>query len=509
MATRNALGFYADGLDLKIAQVIRHGSKMVLLDLHNAKLAQKLEVAVQATEAAGFESSAETIDLTQQSFQEAPEREANSAIVTEIFNRYRKRKSVLALSIGDPYVFYHPIEVPGKEKPEKIVTKIVEELQATRSGVTRDQVELLPTTVESGYIGVVRERDIPALDLVMSARPFLGPRMPKIAFVESSDIALVNLVRNNYPLRIDEVTVVVYVGMEYTRLIFMRGRGLFNIAPIIGEGADSFSVQNTIYSRILLGQDNLSLPRIDRVILCGECKNFDIKGFLSSLLVGAEVDYLQLSRVDASQLPAGGSDLIPQYAVPIASAARAVAGKSRTYYVANLTPPRIVEGQKIFKLAWHGLILSVIVFGSTFYFTYNFAMNESEVSKVKGDVATKRMQAAEVDALKSRVADVQSQFGKYSNAGNILDELIPNTERWSNLMSSLSQTVQNVGGIWLTDVHQINNGTYYVDGFSVYRDRIPRFAMLYPGSVLKKVSIADIRGKTVYDFQIDLKFVEK
>jgi hypothetical protein len=509
MATRNALGLYADGLDLKVAQVIRHGSKMVLLDLHNAKLAQKLEVAAQVTAAAGFESSAETIDLTQQNFQEAPEREANSAIVTEVFNRYRKRKSVLALSIGDPYVFYHPIEVPGKQKPDKIVAKIIEELQATRSGVTRDRIELLSTTVESGYIGVVREQEIPALDLVISAKPFLGPRMPKIAFVESSDIALVNLVRNNYPLRVDEVTVVVYVGMEYTRLIFMRGRGLFNIAPIIGEGADSFSVQNTIYSRILLGQDNLSLPRIDRVILCGECKNFDIKGFLSSLLVGADVDYLQLSRVDSSQLPAGGADLIPQYAVPIASASRAVAGTSRTYYVANLTPPRVLEGQKIFKLAWHGLILSVIVFGSTFYFAYNFAMNESEISKVKSDVAVKRADVAEIQVLKSKVADVKSQFGKYSNAGSILDELMPNTDRWSSLMSSISQSVQNVGGMWLTDVHQINDGTYYVEGFSIYRDRIPRFAMLYPGSVLKKVTIADIRGKTVYDFQIDLKFAGK
>lgn len=508
MASRSALGLYADGLDLKVAQVVRHGSRMVLLDLHNAKLAQKLEVATQAM-AAGFESSAETIDLTQQSFQEAPEREANSAIITEIFNRYRKRKSVLALSIGDPYVFYHPIEVPGKQKPEKIIAKIIDELQATRSGVVRDQIQLLSTTVESGYVGVVREQDIPALDLIMSAKPFLGPSMPKIAFVESSDIALVNLVRNNYPLRVDEVTVIVYVGMEYTRLIFMRGRGLFNIAPIIGEGADSFSVQNTIYSRILLGQDNLSLPRIDRVILCGECKNFDIKGFLSSLLVGAEVDYLQLTRVDSSQLPAGGSDLIPQYAVPIASAARAVAGKTRTYYVANLTPPRILEGQKIFKLAWHGLILSLFVFGSTFYFTYDFATNESEVSKVRSDVVMKRVQAAEVEALRSRDADVQSQFGKYSNAGTILDALIPNTERWSSLMSSLSQTVQGVGGLWLTDVHQINDATYSIAGYSVYRDRIPRFAMLYPGSVLKKVVIADIRGKTVYDFQIDLKFEKK
>lgn len=508
MAPHTALGFYADGLDLKVAQVFRHGSKMVLMDLYDAKLAQKLEVTASVG-SSGAEAGAETIDLTQQNFQEAPQTEANSAIVTEIFGRYRKRKSILALSIGEPYLFYHPIEVPGKQKPEKIIAKIIEELQATRSGVTTERVQLLPTTTEASYIGVVRERDLPVLDLVMSARPFLGSRMPRIAFIESSDVALVNLVRNNYPLRVDEVTVIVYVGMEYTRLIFMRGRGLFNIAPIISEGADSYSVQNTIYSRILLGQDNLSLPRIDRVILCGECKNYYIKGFLSSLLVGADVDYLQLYRVDSSQLPAGGSDLIPQYAVPIASAGHALAGKSRTYYVADLTPSRILEGQKIFKLAWHGLILSTFVFASTFYFTYNFATNESEISKIKPDIIAKREQAAEVVANRTRTSDIQSQFGKYSTAGTILDQLMPSTERWSDLMTSLSQSVGRVGSMWLTDVHQIDEGTYFVEGFSVYRDRIPRFAMIYPGSVLKKVAIADIRGKAVYDFQLDLKFVKK
>lgn len=507
MAPHNALGLYADGLDIKVAQVIRHGSRMMLVDLHNAKLAQKLEITAALT-TAGADAGTEAIDLTQQNFQEAPDRETNSAIVTEIFNRYRKRKSVLALSIGEPYLFYHPIEFPGKQNPEKIIGKIIEELQATRTGITRDRIELLPTTTESGYLGVVREQDIPALDLVVSARPFLGNRMPKIAFVESSDVALVNLVRNNYPLRVDEVTVIVYVGMEYTRLIFMRGRGLFNIAPIIGEGADSFSVQNTIYSRILLGQDNLSLSRIDKVILCGECKNFDIKGFLSSLLVGAEVEYLQLRRVDSSHLPAGGSDLIPQYAVPIASAMRAAAGKTRTYYVADLTPDKILEGQKIFKLAWHGLVLSVFAFGSTFYFSYNFAMNQSEIAKIKADVVTKRGQAAEVAAMRSRIADVQSQFGKYSSATNILDQLTPNTERWSELMGSLSKSVQNVGSLWLTDVHEVGKDAFSVEGFSLYRDRIPTFAMIYPGSVLKKVTIADIRGKTVYDFQIDLKYAK-
>ena len=84
-------------------------------------------------------------------------------------------------------------------------------------------MKLLTTTSETNYLGVVREQHVPVLDLVMSARPFLGSQMPKIAFVESSDIALINLVKNNYTLGEYEISVVVYVGLEYTRLIFMRG----------------------------------------------------------------------------------------------------------------------------------------------------------------------------------------------------------------------------------------------------------------------------------------------
>ncbi len=508
MVLNNALGLYADGVDLKVAHVARQGRKILLLDLFNAKLAQKLEVSDSVAATASFESGPETIDLTQASIQEEPGVEENSSIIADLFNRYKDRKS-LALSVGEPYVFYHPIEVQGKQKRDKIISRIIEELQATRAGVTKEQVHLLSSTSETSYIGVVREQDIPVLDLVMSARPILGSHMPKIAFIESSDIALVNLVKTNYHLKEEEVTVIVYVGVEYTRLIFMRGSNLFNIAPIISEGADSFSVQNTIYSRILLGQDNLSLPRIDHVILCGECKNFDIKGFLSSLLVGAEVDYLQLQEVDISKLPAGGTDLIPQFAVPIASAVRAVGGRRKGYYAADLTPDRVRESQKTFKLAWHGLLLAVLVFGSTFIFSYNYASNQSDISRTRSEITVKKAQAAEVANLRSQINAVQAQFGKYSTAVGILDSLMPNTERWSGLMESLSQSVEDVGSLWLTDVHQINDGLYSVEGFSVYRERIPQFAQLYPGSVLRKVTIADIRDKTIYDFQIDLKYPRK
>lgn len=195
--------------------------------------------------------------------------------------------------------------------------------------------------------------------------------------------------------------------------------------------------------------------------------------------------------------------------MPIASAIRAMAPKSKNFYVADLTPSMVLESQKIFKLAWHGLVLATFVFASTFLFTYNYASNQSQLVKLRDVVSTKKIQAAEVNALRPQITAVQNQFGKYSTATTLLDSLMPNTERWSTFVASLSKAVERVGNMWITDVHQLDIGTYSVDGYSLYRDRIPIFAMSYPGSVLRKVTIADIRGKTVYNFQIDLKFSKK
>ena len=61
-------------------------------------------------------------------------------------------------------------------------------------------------------------------------------------------------------------------GAEFTRLIFMRGEHFHQFAPIIGEGYDSPNLQNTVYSRLLLEQDNLAIPHIRRIILAGECE---------------------------------------------------------------------------------------------------------------------------------------------------------------------------------------------------------------------------------------------
>ena len=95
-----------------------------------------------------------------------------------------------------------------------------------------------------------------------------------------------NLVRMNYDLQPQDVSVVIYVGVEFTRLIFMRGDHFYQFAPILGEGYDSPNLQNTVYSRLLLEQDNLAIPRINRIILAGESQRIGFKEFLTAAAAG-------------------------------------------------------------------------------------------------------------------------------------------------------------------------------------------------------------------------------
>ena len=117
MASHSALGLYIDGIDLKIVHVVRRGKKVVLLDLYNAKLAEKLEVAATSVSGWGLGSPAEIDDITRQMCKNQSVAETNSAIMTEVFTKYERKKGPLAVSIGEPYVFYHAVEIPKKQKP--------------------------------------------------------------------------------------------------------------------------------------------------------------------------------------------------------------------------------------------------------------------------------------------------------------------------------------------------------------------------------------------------------
>jgi len=298
------------------------------------------------------------------------------------------------------------------------------------------------------------------------------------------------------------VSVIIYVGTEFTRMIFMRGEHFHQFAPIIGEGYDSPNLQNTVYSRLLLEQDNLAIPHIRRIILAGECRRVGFKEFLSQQLPDQEIDYLMTPRLDASPLSPEQQEMISEFAVPIGAAMQVLDQNSPMLYHVNLLPNAVKEGQRVFKLAWHGYFLMLLLFVTTFFFTWQITQKSRDIKNLRDVLVLKESQKAENMTLANSIQALEDQLTRYQTSMALYDSLVPGSERWSKVLTQFSHGVEDLNSVWLTDVTAAKDADMVVNGFTTYRTRIPRFATLFDNALLEEVNVQAIREQTVYRYRI-------
>ncbi|MBI4534694.1 MAG: hypothetical protein HY708_00350 [Ignavibacteriae bacterium] len=505
---RKILGLFVDGLDVKLARMSMKGKRVTVHELKSATFAKKLEERKPVDVAAGvFEEGSDAFNLpfggaTEQILEK--ESEDNNSVLLGLLAQYRPGKYAIAYSISEPAIYYHFLESDNGLKGRKLKERIVEELRNLRSfQPSIDAIDSL-LTEDGNLLCVVREDGLTLINYLENIKGFIGNRVPTIASIDSSDIALMNMVRLNYDFEPTEVCVIVYVGVEFTRLIFIRGGEFFQFAPILSEGYDSPSLQNTVYSRLLLEQDNLAIPRISKIILAGECHRIGFKDFLLQQLPDHDVDYLLASRLDLTPLPVEQQAALSEYAVPIGAAWKVFEAANPRVYNVNLLPDSVREGQRVFKLSWHGYLLLALIFLSTLFFTLQIQDKSRELSERQDVLTLKNSQIAENTTLMNSIGALQEQIGRYQSSLALYDTLVPGADRWSRMLTQLSHGVEDLNSIWLTDMSATEAGLITMNGFTVYRTRIPRLSTLFESSLLKEVLVQEIRSQTVYKYKIEV-----
>jgi len=503
---KTVLGIFVDGLDVKLAHLSVKGKRVTVHELRSGTLVAKLEER-KAVEVGSMSDTADAFSLpagiSADSGIEA-QSEDNNAVLLGLLAQYPSNKYSLTYSIAEPAIYYHLLESDFGLKGKKLKERILAELRNIRAfQPSADAVDAI-TTDEGNLLCVVREDGLSLINSLENIKGFMGNRLPRMPAIDSADISLMNLVRLNYDLQPQEVSVIIYVGVEFTRLIFMRGSQFYQFAPILGEGYDSPNLQNTVYSRLLLEQDNLAIPRISKIILAGECRRINFKEFLTQQLPDQEVDYLLTPQLDSSPLPPEQQESISEFAVPIAAAWKVLDPTNPRIYNINLLPAIVREGQRVFKLAWHGYLLLLLLFFSTLFFTWSIAQKQRDIVEQSDVLERKKVQLAENEAVQNSIIDLQQQIARYQTSLALYDTLVPGSERWSKVFTQFSHGVEDLNSIWLTDFATGDAGVMTVNGFTVYRTRIPRLATLFDNSLLKEVNVQAIREQTVYRYKIEV-----
>lgn len=505
---KTVIGLFVDGLEVKLARVSMKRKKLIIEELRSATLASKLEEHKPAEAVASLGDDKEPFKLSE--LEASPEPmvstsgEDNNAVLLGLLSKYKAKSYSLAYSISEPSIYYHSLESNFGLKGKKLKTRIIEELKNVRTfQPTADAVDSIVTD-EGNLLCVVREDGLSLINHLDNIKGFLGNRLPNIAGIDSSDISLLNMVRMNYDLRPDEVSVIIYVGVEFTRLIFMRGQHFFQLAPILSEGYDSSNLQNTVYSRLLLEQDNLGIHRINKIILTGESRRIELKDFLQQLLPDQEIDYLRTPNVDLTQLPAELHDTVSDYAVAIGAAWKVLDASNKKFYHTSLLPDDIREGQRVFKLSWHGYVLLAAIFGSTLMFTTAIQKKNREITDIRGVLDVKTAQISENTTLMSSIAVLQGQLNKYKTSMALYDTLVPGADKFSKAFSQLSNGIDDLNSIWVNEFVATEAGQATMNGFAVSRSRIPRLSSLFDKALLKEVTTEEIREETVYRYKIEV-----
>lgn len=507
----SAIGISVDGLSVKAAHLRREGGRIVLAGIETAQLKTRLgaegsaggESAAPSTEDVLGLAPAPTAPAPESASpaQEGGEEETNSTALYGLLSRFPVAESTLAIGLMEASVALFDLKDLKNLKGKQLRRQVVEKVAAAKGGAPPldDHIDSIQTG--AGVVALAHEDPLEVLGLLDELRPFFD--RVQVGLIDANEVSLMNLVRQTAP-RDDQVTAIVYVGGEFSRAIFVRGRDYLGLTQVINEGVHSPHVLNTLYSRVLFEQDTSHLPEINRIVLAGEARGVDAQTFFASQFPDAGVDYLIPSGIDLSPIDNQNRDRISEFDIPIGLAWKALEPKNERFYPTNFLSRERKRLQNPLEIAWHGLLLVALIAATALFFGMKVWEQGRSIAVVQRAIQMKEQQVRENSVYVTLVDSLHQQIAWYQQNLALTDSLSSHYRAWSHFLGALSDGTHRVNSLWFTGLNG-KGEVIELTGRSIYRDRIPAIAWKLKETVVRKTTRSQIRTKEVYDFDLEVR----
>jgi hypothetical protein len=533
---QEALGVQIDGQQVLVAHLGRRGKQMRLMGLGRSRLVRRLdleggeEAASEQAEAADILGLAEEAPAAppEQGEEQAPQ--SNAEVLYGLLNRFPLNRCTLAVSLLETSVFYRAFDDAFGLKGKKLGKRLREEAAKERSGeglIPLEERHAFFATGRGRLLSIVHEDPLEILGLLDELKPFVG--RVQIGLVEPLEIALMDLARLAYSSPLaggrslrrpgpgdEEATALVFVGEDFSRVLFMKGGEYLAFSQPIHEGAHAPQVLRTIYSRILFEQDSAELPAIGRLLLGGECQALQAQPFFAEQFPEAQVDYLAPPGLDLSDLEEEKRQELSAYAVPIGLAWKALGSRAMPFYPVNLLPRARRRQQNPFELAWHGLALFALLVASALFLAVRADQQQERMQALRHSLALVQEQVEEHRAYAQRMDGLYARIGEYERRFALIDTLAGRRVSWSGVLREVADACQEAGGLWLEhfatvegelDVQrnlsaQAGPREFFLSGKATWRQGVPRIAERLGDGHIPSLVRTQIRGRTVYQFAL-------
>ncbi|TVQ05166.1 MAG: hypothetical protein EA359_03955 [Balneolaceae bacterium] len=310
------------------------------------------------------------------------------------------------------------------------------------------------------------------------------------------------LVRANYNLAPDDITGIIAIGETSSRIMFMKGSEILNILPIIPDGENSVDILNTIFSKILFEIDKGELPKLNRVLIARSAKFSEkVKPYFEKQFDEIEVDYLTLHP----QRVTYADDILdsPVYLQPYLSAIGAAWAASRLnekeFSQLVLLPEYLREKQRSLKIAWHGIIILILIALTPLFINNMYLSKSAELQQLEQQVRITENQIEELRPIATMTEDLVADYQVIQAEIDRLLELARYSQKWSEVLTSLNDGISQIPQLWLTSL-RTSDEHINLTGISLTREQIPVLARLFTDANIQQVSETELREQPVYTF---------
>ncbi|HKJ32066.1 MAG TPA: PilN domain-containing protein [Balneolales bacterium] len=388
---------------------------------------------------------------------------------------------------------------------KKELTNIIDSKLESIYGSTKSLDQYAYEVREDGSLVLAsNDNELDLLNLVDQSKDLYSGKV-FIDEILPDEASLIGLVRNNYTLGENEITGIIQLGQKTTRLIFLRGSQVWLVSPIINEGSQSNHVLSTIFSKILFQLDTAELPSLERIVIANNVLGNKSISFFKKNFPDINVEDLQFDNELISIEPEL-KESARSFTTAIGLAWSAAGYKDEAYKNYSFLPSYVSERQKVFKLQWHGILLLALIALVPIMFNYVYLKNVKKINDLHNEILRTEDQIRDVRPLVIGVKDLSKKYNEINKELNRLDQLSEGSEKWSKSLTLVNDGLKKINSNWLTTLRIVKGGIL-IQGYSLYRSRIPKITNLFANAQLQDVHISKIRKKKVYKFTIMIRKV--
>lgn len=409
--------------------------------------------------------------------------------------------------VTDPIVNHHNFSGHINSSKKKNIDAIIKDIAKHKNvTVPNDSIDYIKVDDHNLHSVFIRE-DNSSYNFINSWASHNGKKYYKIATVKNSETALAHYVARTNKFFDEDYSLIINTGHESSKLIFLKGSKLSHIGSSLDIGTKDIHTYDVYFSKILLEMENGGIPRLDNVVLCGEDNSENLVLSFYGTFPEANVTELSFAGLDLTSLSDDQKENLSSFAFPIVAGLEYFEEKENKYKGINFLPKYIQDNQKFIQFGWHSAIVLPLLFGATFFFTYQVLENNKLISEQKREITRLNQLKAQNELIVSEIDKYSSKIANFDNTQAILDSATAGAEVWGQMLTNISDFIERRRNFWVSNLESNGEDAVNLKGYALSRNVLTEFVERNNSSLLNTVTYEPLRETKTYSYALNFKII--